>query len=261
MTAGLQYWNFYTSVCYDNVCILLVAAAFPAFVRAASTVLFGGRAKTRHGIRFVCARWRRYLWVAALEVLGALVIPESLAAIAVIGIWLALHKMNLDPVGIASPSAFLLLVPVGTAFFVVLWVGRCLSFSQPIAAVEQIYGFKALRRSLALTRNRRWSILLICLLAGILVWVLAAVLEFLVGLSLSNSLGERRFGALGEQVYAVTAPAIQFLATVVALSITSIVVTLFYYDQRVRKDGLDVGMMMQAAGLVAPAAAPDGETA
>jgi hypothetical protein len=32
--------------------------------------------------------------------------------------------------------------------------------------------------------------------------------------------------------------------------------TLFYYDQRVRKEGYDIEMMMQAAGLALPAEVP-----
>ena len=39
-----------------------------------------------------------------------------------------------------------------------------------------------------------------------------------------------------------------------------IALTLFYYDQRIRKEGYDIERMMDAAGLIAPAAPPAGES-
>jgi hypothetical protein len=35
-------------------------------------------------------------------------------------------------------------------------------------------------------------------------------------------------------------------------------ITLFYYDQRVRKEGYDIEWMMQAAGLTGPVTLPSG---
>ena len=41
--------------------------------------------------------------------------------------------------------------------------------------------------------------------------------------------------------------------------ISAIGITLFYYDQRIRKEGYDIEWMMQAAGLTAPQPAPPTE--
>jgi len=47
----------------------------------------------------------------------------------------------------------------------------------------------------------------------------------------------------------------EFLSNALIGPIYSIGLTLFYFDQRIRKEGFDIEWMMQAAGL-APAAAP-----
>jgi hypothetical protein len=39
----------------------------------------------------------------------------------------------------------------------------------------------------------------------------------------------------------------------------SIALTLFYYDQRIRREGYDIERMMEAAGLNAPLTLPDGD--
>jgi hypothetical protein len=253
-----RYWNFYTSIGYYDVCMLLVVAAFPAFAQLAAASFFGGRATAHAALRFVCARWRGYLSVAILELLGGLVIPEILFLAALAALAFALHKYGLSKAQAASHAALLVEVFAAATACLVLWISTCLSFSEPIAAIERICGLKALRRSWFLTKSNRWRILLSCFAVAIIGWILLATVEFPTGLLLSTLYGSRHFGLTGTQVYAAFCFLFQFLMTVVVLPIFPIAVTLFYLDQRVRKEGYDVERMVEAAGLRVPSAAAEG---
>jgi hypothetical protein len=256
-----RYWNFYTSLGYYDVCILIVLAAFPAFVQVTSASLIGGRVSAHAALRSVCASWRGYLSVAILELLGGLVIPEVLYLASLVEVNFALHKIGPVTARTTPPTALLVAIPVAVTVVLVMWILTCLAFSEPIAAIERVYGLRALRRSWSLTKKRRWRILLYCLTVAVVGWILVATLELLTGLLFSSLYGSQHFGVTDTQIYAASCFLLQFLMTVVVLPILPIAVTLFYFDQRVRLEGYDVERMMEAAGLLAPAAAAGGETA
>jgi hypothetical protein len=62
-------------------------------------------------------------------------------------------------------------------------------------------------------------------------------------------------GGINRQVYEVLVYFFYALSGVVVGPLYPIALTLLYYDQRSRKEGYDVERMMEAAGLLAPAAA------
>jgi Membrane domain of glycerophosphoryl diester phosphodiesterase len=132
-------------------------------------------------------------------------------------------------------SFFLLFIPaiyVALGFFAVT----------PVVLLEGKGASAALDRSWQLARGARWKIF------G--TWVIVAVIVIVASVAASLlALPARGLGLPGlEQV-------ISMLANVVVYPFIGIIVTLLYYDQRIRKEGFDIDVMSQAFGEQ-PAARP-----
>jgi hypothetical protein len=109
-----------------------------------------------------------------------------------------------------------------------------------VAALER--SSDALRRSWELTRGFRWKTL------GL--WVIA--LALLAGLAIGAGFLAAGVEALlgnGEALSTVVVA----LVSLLIYPLLSCVLTLFYYDLRVRKEGFDLEMLSQQLGAAAPA--------
>jgi hypothetical protein len=109
-----------------------------------------------------------------------------------------------------------------------------------VAALER--SSDALRRSWELTRGFRWKAL------GL--WVIA--LALLAGLAIGAGFLAAGVEALlgkGEALSTVVVA----LVSLLIYPLLSCVLTLFYYDLRVRKEGFDLEMLSQQLGAAAPA--------
>jgi hypothetical protein len=246
---GILLWGFAVSLGYYHVSGFLQLLFLPAFVRLASCEVFGESATIIGSLRFALARWRSYLWLAFLKYAAVLIVPEALAFGVLFGIGTLEDKLGLLN---DAPGAFAivtLLLPIPAGIFLFLWAGACLSLVFPAAAIEQLRGFRALGRSWRLSRNSRWRIfiawLLIATCSGIMSVVVAYILRLVVYLCYYewHLLWFNRI--LYQQLTYVFFAAISILIG----PLYPIAVTLFYYDQRSRKEGFDVEIMMEAAGL------------
>ena len=118
----------------------------------------------------------------------------------------------------------------------------------------------SMRRSKALTKGCRGRIFLIYLLIGILV----AVVSWMIQLPLLAVMGLRSFreaNSMSAAAQAIAAAGV-FLSTSLVGALGTIALTLIYYDQRVRKEGFDLQLMMSTleGGGQAAAVAPAGAT-
>lgn len=132
-----------------------------------------------------------------------------------------------------------LLVAIVYAIFMALRY----SLAVPSCVVEDLKARQAIRRSIELTKGARGRIFLLGLLAlavqmGL---VLITQLFFIVATVKDN-------GQLSASIRALQQVVAFFTNTFVA-PIYATGLTLFYYDQRVRKEGFDLERMMQAAGM------------
>lgn len=135
------------------------------------------------------------------------------------------------------------------AFFVAfLWVGISLAFAMPVAALEERGGWKSFRRSWRLTKGSRGRILVAWIMAIACALVLEGVVAFLAWWIATHIYTGHRAG-FNQQVYEVAVYFFYALVAVVVGPLYPIAVTLLYYDQRSRKEGFDVEVMMEAAGL------------
>jgi hypothetical protein len=115
--------------------------------------------------------------------------------------------------------------------------------------VENLKARQALRRSVALSKGARGRIFVLGLLVFVIEIGLVLMTQiFFVVLAFKH--GQLPVGLrVLQQIVGFFTNA--FIGPIYATGLT-----LFYYDQRVRKEGYDIEWMMQAAGLTAPAIEP-----
>jgi hypothetical protein len=223
----------------------------PAFVWATSRDLFGKSNSIMGSLRFVIARWRTYLWIAFLKMCVQLFLPETLAFGLLIGcIYLSL-KVGIfkEPTEIAFSMLFIFAVTFA-AFFL---IGIALAFAIPAAALEESYGWKSLRRSWKLTRGSRGRILAAWMMATACAVALEGVVALLAWWIATIIYTGRHYAGFNRQVYEVVVYSFYAVIASVVGPLYPIAITLLYYDQRSRKEGFDVELMMEAAGLAVPA--------
>ena len=214
-------------------------------------------------LRFVAARWRSYCWIAVLKLSAELVIPEILFLVlvfgaAIIGVLAGVLGNGREPEVL---TAFLVLgIPAIASFVPFLWLGSCLSLAVPASALEGTEGWKALRRSWALTKDSRLRILVTILLVTILSWLLLYGLQVILRWIIVYLCREYPLQTLTQRFSPPVAYLLYAIPSALISPIYPIVSTLFYYDQRIRHEGYDIERMMEAAGLNAPEITPSVES-
>ena len=203
----------------------------------------------------------RVLWIAfaiiAIPILIAIVVVVVLAAI-IIPILLATKAMGtggidnvtlIRMVGGITAIVALLVFLIGIRW----WIAWALAI--PATVLEGGGLRSTLRRSKDLTNGARGRIVLVVLIIGALAWVIASMVQLplllLTGFqALKNP---DNVGPLTHTIQAVGG----FVSASLVGSLATIALTLIYYDQRVRKEGFDLQLMMATLepGSQAPQAA------
>jgi uncharacterized membrane protein len=128
------------------------------------------------------------------------------------------------------------------------------SLAMPACVVEDTSAGAALKRSIELSKGSRGRIFVL----GLLVYAVKLLLGILFGFPFI-AFGFKHPGQPLPLVYLAIQQVGVFLTNTFIGPIYSAGLTLFYYDQRVRKEGFDVEWMMKAAGLTLEHAAPQVE--
>ena len=194
----------------------------------------------------VVVAWIRAVGMGILVGLGmAVVIGISLATMAAIG----RGGQSRPGVGIAVGVVFGLSYLAGIGLWF-LWSLRY-AVSIPALLIEHLGVLAALRRSVHLTKGRRWQVLVAIFLCSIVAYVGAIVFQgpFFAAIVMSGRTGHvpdwlayglAMSGAVGG---AITGP------------ILLIALVLCYYDTRIRKEAFDLQFMMTSLDQPAPAPA------
>jgi hypothetical protein len=229
---------------------------FPAYINQISSTFLGSPRSIATSLRFAAARWRSYLWVAVLKMSLQFLIPEFLTAGLCIGAVLIADKAGTLK-GSSSPAALIIVAFAILAGIVIfIWFGVCLSLAMPVSALENLVGREALRRSWKLTRDSRARIVAVWILMTIFAWVFMVGVQLAVQWTTFYLVRGAHIGVRGGQVYVIEGYVSYGLMYALLGPIFPIALTLFYYDQRIRREGYDIERMMDAAGMNAPLSAP-----
>jgi hypothetical protein len=215
-----------------------------ATVSAVSAVYVGEETSLGIAFRKVRRHWFRYILIMLWQGWSA--------------IWL--------PLALIIPAAFLVSIPsLAIAGGLLIFLGVLSLIYSPFAAIRNSLGIvasavedlkvrRAMRRSKDLVAGHKARVLAIFLLA----WVLGMVAG--IGQSIFTTWGQFSHGAFRIVLDAI-ALLITFLSTAMVTPVSAIALCLFYIDERVRKEGFDLEVLMaRAGGAPAPPSTPPPST-
>ena len=259
-TADVLVWVFLGLMLVLVLPVGLAASDLGAAAMSdASARMFLGETITiRNAYRTAWQRGWRYMWLYALQALVIAGAPAAVFLVAIIG--MTMSRLISGPPGADSPLlgglAFLLIL-VLAVFAGWMLLRLCLAF--PACVVEQTTAWKALKRGVLLSRGTKGRIFVLYLLGIVLnqVLVMGVTIPAIIVLALVPGLqGPAHAQTAGMIMLFVTWGA-YFAVRAVTKPIYGIALTLFYFDQRIRKEGFDIEWMMQQAGwMTAPTPTP-----
>jgi MFS family permease len=234
-----------------GVPVILAASVFSqgALASMAIKAHMGEQPTVRAALLSVWPRFWRYLWLMILMGIFVALIPMAAASI-LIAILAGLAALAKG--GSAAPLAFLIFLVFAATVVVVVERAICYSLAFPVCVAEDRSAWKSLRRAAELSKGARWRIFVMFLLILALTMVASIVvaIPFLIVVTVVTAVGH---GTQYASAFLIIAGVIRFLADfalqilITPVSVMALVV--FYYDQRIRKEGFDIERMMQAAGL------------
>jgi hypothetical protein len=111
----------------------------------------------------------------------------------------------------------------------------------PVLLLEDVPGWRAMKRSKALVKGRWWSTVAVLLLVAILTGIVQAVFIGILAGVVSVS---------GNEVAVAIADAIgQTASGVLTTPLSAAVLTVLYFDLRVRKEGFDLELLSRRMGV------------
>ncbi len=220
---------------------LAAAVTQAATVWALSEVYLGRRTTIGDSVRAVIGRWLRFVGIALWQGWSVLWLPLLL----VIPAALLMRKAQFGIAGAFAGGALIFLaVTGGLAFGIIAFLRNSLAVQA--AVVEGLKVRKAMRRSKVLAAGAKGRIFVVYLIAWCLLMV-AGMLE----MPLLMIIG---FGALKGERHVLLQVVILFVNFVAHSAVTPVLMiglSLVYFDQRVRQDGLDL-LLMLADGSAPP---------
>ena len=220
---------------------------------AAARLFLGENITIRNAFKTALKRGWRYLGLYTLQGLVIVVAPAAVFALAMFGLITA--KVSGVRSGDNSPlfgGLLVLLFLVLGAIAVWMLLRLCLAF--PVSVVEQASPWSALKRGVMLSQGTRARIFLLYVLGVFLNQILAWCVMFpvLVAIAFIPGLqGQAHAQAVGMFAMFVTYGS-YFAVKALTKPIYGIALTVFYFDQRIRKEGFDIEWMMREAGMLTP---------
>ncbi len=262
--ADVLVWVFLVALLVLVVPVCLGASALgeAAMSDAAARYFLGDTISIRSSYKASWKRGWRYVGLYTLQELAIVGAPAVIFLIALFA--MIAGKVKGFAAHDDSPlfGGLLFLLMLMLAVFGV-WMLLRLSLAFAASVVEQAPAWSALKRGVTLSHGTRARMLLLYVLGVLLNQILAWCVMFPVFIAIALIPG------LQGQAHAQTVGMIALFATygsyfgVKALikPVYGIALTVFYFDQRIRKEGFDIEWMMKQAGMLvvptAPQAIPD----
>ncbi|MDE3200856.1 MAG: glycerophosphoryl diester phosphodiesterase membrane domain-containing protein [Acidobacteriota bacterium] len=224
-----------------------------AINRAVAWVNLGQPATIASAYKSVLPRTGRYIWLMAImySMIGWPVILLGVIFGGVVFSIPGLMSGHIDAnnkgtvITLLAAAVLFALCSLGWFVYAVI-MGIRYSLAVPVCVMEDLKARASIKRSILLTKGSRGRIFVLFLLVMAIEIGLSTVSQgFLIVLAIKHH------GQVG--------PVAQSIAQIVSFFTNSFLgpiyatgITLFYYDQRIRKEGFDIEWMMHSAGLSAP---------
>lgn len=223
----------------NGLLVALLGGIVAGILAAIATVGFAWVvARDYHGRRVTLGdTLGRSLRRAVTALIATFLVAAAQIAIALAGagaVALALVALAPDGPSAGGLGVFLAIV-VGVAFglaFVIVGIRWTLVVG--VVAIEDVGPVAALRRSWHLTGEATWRTVFVLLLMGLITMILGSLVAQLASIvivdALLDPMGLARVGQT----------AVDTIVTVLFAPVTTVVLTVYLYDQKVRRDGFDL---------------------
>lgn len=237
--------------------LVVYVYSYAAITQATVSVYHGEKPTIRATLKNVRPRFWTYLWYLLLQGIMAALIPMAAAMSIVFPLVFAMSRPGVDP-GPRFALGFLIFLIVVAAIGVVLWLTYSYALGLPACIVEKQAAWSSLLRSWRLSKGTRGRIFVTNLLVAALAFAIgmALAIPLLILVAVLPAMGITvAHSSAALVVMEIVRVALDFIAQVLLAPVYMIAAVLFYYDQRIRKEGYDIEWMMQQAGLAQPASA------
>jgi hypothetical protein len=240
--------------------LAVTALAAAAMNHAVSCIHLGGTTTIRDAYKSIWRLGWRYIWPYLLQAIFVLIAPLT--------VWIALGLLAAGATVLAQKAgmgasadvilgsaAFLVLIPL-TGYGI--WMLLRFSLAFPACVVEQTGAWRAAKRSFALSQGTKGRIFLLFLLVAALGWLLSmgATIPLTILLLLIPGINSPQHAQAAGAAMMLILYGASFAVQSLVKPVYGIALVLFYYDQRIRKEGYDIELLMQQAGMV-PEAVPE----
>jgi hypothetical protein len=242
----ISYPELMLGYAFEVVTVVLSPFAFNAVAAGVASIYAGRRPSIGASLATVFARWMQLLGLLAVEIL---MVAGAYFVIVVLGVGIVVGSIaaaNAFPDLARSPLTITALVLFGLALLVALCVvcglcALCMLFAGYAVVIERKSVMASVGSGFERIFNRQeWGKALVLMLVALLVaWgigTLGAIAEFVV-------LFIRGLQAVAAVVSALVA--------VVSWAVQMAFYSVYYYDVRIRREGLDLDMALQGLGTSA----------
>ena len=252
-------WGTAAAAVAEALAILVLGGlSIVANNRAVAWIYLDQPATIRDATRSVLPRLRRYLWLMTMVGFRAWA-PLAGLYVAFFAFIFALlphdfltnpaamqNSLNHNPMGFLDFGiGMLILAPLLLAATVYgVFMSLRYSLSVPACVVEELPAGAAIKRSIGLSLGTRGRIFVMALL----VYAIRMILGIIFGFPII-ALAVRHPGQPLPLLWLTFQQIGVFFSNALIGPIYAIGLTLFYYDQRIRKEGFDIEWMMRSAGL------------
>ncbi len=241
------------------LCATVAALGAGALNHAAVAAFHHQPMSIRQAYKAAWKRGWRYIGIFLIEALIIFVAPSVVGSvmIAIAGLSASLMGGS-DAPGSAVGILMLLLLLGLTVYGIWMLLMLCLSFAA--SAAENAPAWNAVKRAMFLSKGTRGRILVLYVLGIVLRWsfsILLTALFVIIVIAIPHLNSPQHARLLGTITLFVVYGG-SFAVRAFTKPVYTIAQLLFYYDQRVRKEGFDIEWMMLQAGMFpAPAAEPE----
>jgi hypothetical protein len=257
MTKQIPLFSLAYIVIIVPITFVCAGASIAANNRAVAWVNLGQPATITGAYRSIFPRMGRYLWL--MTIVGFIIYFPFVILAGGYTLFLFLYGWNRGLFAAGShtnPEAAAVVLVVSGVFFLLclaylvyaILMGLRYSLAVPACVVEDIKARKAIRRSIELSQGSRGRIFLL----GLLILAIQLGLVFVTQIIFIVAIfAAAKKGAQPPVWIQIAQQIVGFLTNSFIGPMYATGLTLFYYDQRIRKEGFDIEWMMEAAGMSA----------
>jgi membrane-anchored glycerophosphoryl diester phosphodiesterase (GDPDase) len=231
--------------------------SYAGLMQAAASTHRGEKITIRGTLKSVRPRFWRYLWFIILQSIFVAFFPTAIASGAVAALLYGQHITG-RTLATATMFGFLIFFVIFAAIVAIVWLALGYSLGLPVCVLEEKPAWESLQRAWKLshgTRGRIFVMTLLVIALAIAASMLAAIPTLIIVAVITSIGNGAAYSTTALVVAEILRVVADFALQVLLAPISSIAIILFYYDQRVRKEGFDIEWMMRQAGLAQPVSA------